>query len=403
MIISKFLCSGSSLLPDLSVFIQSASLNILNSKVFANVRDGLHEIWSNSFEIYTDGSLKNTGFADIISGTATYFLALNISVGIRVYGLGSSTMAELQTVALFLECVLLSCTLVLHLNSQAVIDTYMFEMLLNKDLIVNWVKIKDYSGVGSNIKVDATTSMAAGSSFFLPVENTVVFSNVCYFIRNIFRSVCCACWKAGSGHNMVLNALIRNIDWNITAKIWHSDPHMLFGFTTVYRQLPIVIKKKLYDKRYPNVLCLLCGKVELLDHIFTYAQNIVALADACGLFFSVVLQTLSCCLSDVGTYAVVYKEFVLKDWCAEAVEIFDSKKKITFAVVNFVMYLVELHHFQAWLMRSKFRVDIEKAGLVGNGSIVLDLSCCLMLMLLNSMTMPFFSSLDCNISVNISV
>ncbi|KAG9285081.1 hypothetical protein G9A89_009892 [Geosiphon pyriformis] len=86
------------------------------------MQDGLHEVWSNSFEIYTDSLLKNAGSAGVISGAAAYFPALNISVGVRVHSLVFFIMTKLQAVALSLKWVLSFCFVVLHLNSQAAID-----------------------------------------------------------------------------------------------------------------------------------------------------------------------------------------------------------------------------------------------------------------------------------------
>ncbi|KAG9303100.1 hypothetical protein G9A89_005058 [Geosiphon pyriformis] len=172
------------------------------------------------FEVYTNGSLKNAGSAGIVSDAATYFLMLDLCISIGVYGLAFSILAELQTVALSLECVLSSCFLVLHLNSQAAIDVCVLKVALavpdfhnqcwikrrhivnlirDKNLMVSWIKIKSYSGVYNNDKTDAAASVTAGSPFFLPVDvyehflvakNTTISDNVCYFVRNIFRSVC---------------------------------------------------------------------------------------------------------------------------------------------------------------------------------------------------------------------
>ncbi|KAG9288626.1 hypothetical protein G9A89_006727 [Geosiphon pyriformis] len=47
----------------------------------------------------------------------------------------------------------------------------------------------------------------------------------------------------------------------------------MYMMKAVHQWLLVVIKKKLYDKRYPDMLCLLCGGVELPDHAFTCALN----------------------------------------------------------------------------------------------------------------------------------
>ncbi|KAG9305135.1 hypothetical protein G9A89_002592 [Geosiphon pyriformis] len=50
----------------------------------------LNKLWK-----HNDGSLKNAGSADVMSGVVAYFLVLNMGVGIGVWSLLSSTMAEL--------------------------------------------------------------------------------------------------------------------------------------------------------------------------------------------------------------------------------------------------------------------------------------------------------------------
>ncbi|KAG9299001.1 hypothetical protein G9A89_020314 [Geosiphon pyriformis] len=85
--------------------------------------------------MYTDGSLKSVGSADVTSGTVAYFPVLDMSISVAIDDFLSFTMAKLQVVALFLEC--------------------------------NWVKIKSYSGVTGNIKTDFAAGMAAQSSFLL--------------------------------------------------------------------------------------------------------------------------------------------------------------------------------------------------------------------------------------------
>ncbi|KAG9299922.1 hypothetical protein G9A89_009650 [Geosiphon pyriformis] len=105
-------------------------LNVLNSKAFVCVCGGLLEVWSNCIEVYTDGSLKDAGLTEIASGTAAYFLAIDMGIGIRVQRLFSSTLAELQAIALVLKCILFSCSVVLYLDSQSVIDACVSESLV---------------------------------------------------------------------------------------------------------------------------------------------------------------------------------------------------------------------------------------------------------------------------------
>ncbi|KAG9298858.1 hypothetical protein G9A89_015879 [Geosiphon pyriformis] len=186
-------------------------------------------------------------------------------------------MAELQAVALFLECVLSFCFLDLYFDSQAAINTCILE-----------VALASFWGL-SNDRVDAATGVTADFLFYLPMgvckhflitEDTVVSGNACHFVKDIFQS-------AGPGHNVVPSLIVMDIDWNFTTRIWHLDSYLFAGsmswkssslcsylIKAVHEQLLVTVRKRLYNKGYPGVLCLLCGKVELLDYIFTCGQDV---------------------------------------------------------------------------------------------------------------------------------
>ncbi|KAG9292117.1 hypothetical protein G9A89_005261 [Geosiphon pyriformis] len=354
VIVSKFLinidslsaaCTGDSFLPE---------LNVLNSVEFSNIQN-------------------DVGTAGVADNTAAYFSSVNLSVDVK-----------LQAVALVLECVPSFCTVVLYLDSQAAIDACVSEMFL---------AISDFyghSGVIGNVVTDAAADHAICSKFFLPVrvhkrflvaEATAVSDNVCHFVRDVFWTICCACWEAGLGQVVVSSDIVG---------VWHSDFHMLAGFTSwefsslytylmkaVYQQLSVAVRKGLYNRRYPDMLCLLYGKVELPDHVFTCIldagiwEEVLAeaftswtsLLDVNGLSFSAVLQTLSWYFLNISLYSVLCKGFVLKNWCKEAVDVFDRKKEAFCVVVGFVRQLAE--------------ADMERAELVGNNDLVLGLLYCI--------------------------
>ncbi|KAG9304139.1 hypothetical protein G9A89_019701 [Geosiphon pyriformis] len=365
------------------------SLNILGSGEFSAVKDRLHDVWSGFFEVFTDGSLRNVGSAEVANGAAVYFPALDLSVGVAVYGLLSSTMAELQTVTLSLECVLSLSTVVLHLDSQVAINA-----CVDKDFVVSWVKVKSHSGVSGNERADLAAQAASGSSFsllagvhehFLVAEGTAVSGNARHFVRDIFRSICYVHWKAGPGYDVIPDALIGCINWVVTAKVWHSDSYMLAGFTNykfsmlhtylmkaVHRRLLVAVRKKLYNKCYPGVLCLLCGGVKFFNYAFTcvhessvydkiLAEASVywsALAGVFNVSSFAMLQVLFQCSVDVGLYTLVCKGFVLNDWYQEACSVFDNRKVALAQIVDFVSH----------------RVVMEKAGLVCNSRVVSELS-----------------------------
>ncbi|KAG9298737.1 hypothetical protein G9A89_012805 [Geosiphon pyriformis] len=167
---------------------EKLGLDILGSGEFSAVKDGLHNIWSGSFEVFTDGSLRNAGSAKVTCSTAAYFLVLDKSIGVTVHGLLSSTIAELQAVALSLKCVSSSSTVVLYLDSQVAIDAcvsemslatpdfhnqcwlerrHIFNLVRDKDFSVSWVKVKGHSGIPGNVEADLAAGAASGSLFFL--------------------------------------------------------------------------------------------------------------------------------------------------------------------------------------------------------------------------------------------
>ncbi|KAG9299375.1 hypothetical protein G9A89_014023 [Geosiphon pyriformis] len=385
MLVQDFFASSS------AGFAQSVDINILDSDVFSLVKDGLHDIWSGCFEVYTNGSLRNAGSVDVACGAAAYFPVLDKSVGV-------------VAVALALECVLSSCQVILHTDSQAAIDVclsklsctmpdfrnrcwlkrcHIFNLVREKDLEVVWVKVKGHSGISGNVKTDLAAGKAARSPFFLltrvhkhylVADNTAISSNACHFVRNIFQSINRAHWKAGPGVGVISVDLIGCVDWISTAKVWHLDSHMLAGFTswktlnlcsylmkTVHRRLPVAVWKRLYDKGYPGVLCLLCGEVEFSNHVFTCSWDVVICDEVlvkasvywvlvtglCDSSSSAVLQTLFACSLDVGLYSIVCKGFVLNEWCKETWGVFDDKKQAIGEVVNFVRFIADLHHVRA--------------------------------------------------------
>ncbi|KAG9300015.1 hypothetical protein G9A89_009743 [Geosiphon pyriformis] len=386
---------------------EKLGLDILGSGEFSAVKNGLHDIWSGFFEVFMDGSLRNAGSAEVVCGAAAYFPVLDKSIGVAVRGLLLSTMAELQAVALALECVPSLSTVVLHLDSQAAIDACVSEM--NKDFSVSWVKVKGHSEIPGNVRADLAAGAASGSPFslcadvrehFLVAEGIAVSGNACHFVRNIFRSICCARWEAGPGCDVVPDVMIGCIDWVVMAKVWHSDSHMLAEFTShtsstlrtyvikaVHRRLPVAVRKRLYDKCYPSVLCLFCGEVEFSNHVFTCVHEsgirgeILAEASARwsalagGSPTSAVLWVLSQCSIDVRLYTLVCKGFVLEEWYEEACNVFKDRKVATAWIVDYVRFVVGLYCAKVWLARASHWVVMEKAGLVCDVGVVSGLPC----------------------------
>ncbi|KAG9298388.1 hypothetical protein G9A89_005248 [Geosiphon pyriformis] len=259
--------------------------------------------------------------------------------------------------------------------------------------------MKGHSGISGNVKADLAAGAASGSPFslcanvrehFLVAEGVTVSGNARHFVRNIFQLICRARWEAGPGCDVVPDTIIGCIDWVVMAKVWHPDSHMLAGFTSrasltlrtyvmkaVHRRLPVAVRKRLYNKCYPSVLCLFCGEVEFSDHAFTCVHEsgicgeILAEASARwsalagGSPASAVLQVLSQCSIDVGLYTLY----------EEACSIFEDRKVAAARIVDYVKFIVGLHRAKVWLARASHQVVMEKAGLVCDVGVVSGLPC----------------------------
>ncbi|KAG9297557.1 hypothetical protein G9A89_007632 [Geosiphon pyriformis] len=243
-LMSDFMNNAVSLRVSATTAAKREVLSVLDSDSFSEIRDSLLKVWSDCIEVSTDGSLKYAGSVEVTNEVAAYFSATNADIGVK-----------------------------------------------DKNISIEWVKVKEHSDVLGNIKANALANETTFSSFFLPVnirerflvaEKTVISDNVCHFAQDLYWSVCRAYWEAGLGFDIVLNVLIKEIDWNAIVTVWHPDLHMLSKFTSrksanlcmylmkaVYKRLLVAVRKRLYDQSYPGVLCLLCGEVEFSDHVFT--------------------------------------------------------------------------------------------------------------------------------------
>ncbi|KAG9296093.1 hypothetical protein G9A89_011945 [Geosiphon pyriformis] len=394
---------------DWKTFWHWKQLNPRGSEDVLSVLDSDRFSESDCIKVYTDGSLRCAGSVGVVGGTAAYLLAANVGIGVKITGLLSSTLAKLQTVVLVLEYVPSSCSVVLYLNSQSAIDACISEtssttpdfhnqcwierlqivnLLKNKNISIKWVKVKKHSDVLGNIKADILANEA--TFLFLVAEKTAISGNVCHFARDLYQSICCAHWEAGLGFGIVPNVMIKEIDWDATEMVWHLNLHLLSGFTSrkstnlhmylmkaIYRQLPVAVRKRLYNRSYPGVLCLLYGEVEFSDHVFTCSGDfglcgdiLMSMSSLTSLFPSAILLLLSLCSSDVSLYTTVYKSFVIKDWYAKAVSVFEKRKKATQTLVKFIRFVMKLQYTRIWTIRTKHRVKIEKTGLVEDNNVV---------------------------------
>ncbi|KAG9288103.1 hypothetical protein G9A89_017698 [Geosiphon pyriformis] len=364
-----------------SASLASVCANVLDLTSFADIHEEIHGLWTDEINVYTDSSLRNLGTFQVVCGAAIYFPGLNKGLGVEVHSVLSSTLAELQAVALALECVSASVLMALHTDSQVAINACMAEL----DLTVCWIKIKGHVGITGNVLADALAEQAVYSGVSLPArincryvvaDGRPVSGNACHFVRNIFHFICKFQWEVGPGQGVVSCLFGLVVDWNSTTLVWHSDSYMLSGNTSVHFRLPVA--------DYPGVSCLFCGDVELPDHGFTCVKDAFVQSDILSdfgglwktlmgpnllsLFF--VLRDLSLGVSNVGLYSVFCKEFVLKSWMDEVTASLGDKKKAAIVVVDFVRHLAESHRTNLWLFKTKFRSDMERSGLIGDNVIV---------------------------------
>ncbi|KAG9289472.1 hypothetical protein G9A89_008033 [Geosiphon pyriformis] len=346
-------------------------LNILGSSGFVSVCDCLLQVNARVLLVYTDGSLRNLSTVGCEAGAVAFFEDIGVGLGVGVSGLMSSTMAELQTIALALKCVPVFSVVYLFSDSQSALDAYKSELglvvpdfcnwywvehwhianvIYSKGLRVNWHKVKSHSGISGNEHADVIAGAVFVSDWFLPprldehflmADGNVVSVNSKHFVRDTFHAMCCAHWKVGSGSKFLPVNLCADVDWSRSSLVWHPNLHMATGFTSkisanahsyfmkaLHHQLPVAVRKWLYNRLYPSVLCLYCGNVEVLDHVFS-------------------CKLLSSCVSGFSVSMALHKGFVA---CLE--------------VVNFACSLGLAFRDKIWLVRTKHYAYIEKHRLI---------------------------------------
>ncbi|KAG9300223.1 hypothetical protein G9A89_002669 [Geosiphon pyriformis] len=178
--------------------------------------------------------------------------------------------------------------------------------------------------------------------------------------------------------------------------VWPTDSHLVSSFPSIrtaschtyfmkalYHRLSVAVRKYLYDRRYPNVVCLFCGNVEISDHIFSCSQDAIGhvrLLDThasawkalSGLSrsFSCVSQVLASCISEVKIGVALCKGFVFNDWFQESVSVFKDSKEDTKRIVGFVHEFCLAFQDDIWLVCAKHRAFIERHGLIPHDGFV---------------------------------
>ncbi|KAG9287707.1 hypothetical protein G9A89_004110 [Geosiphon pyriformis] len=263
-------------------------------------------VGANSLSVYMDGSLKNLGMVDCRTSAAAFFENINLGLGVSVHGLLLSTLMELQTIVLALECMSAAHSVHLFSDSQMALDACRSEsdlmcsdfynwywvehqhirnVIHSKNLKVKWHKVKGHSGIPVNDCANsiANTASLSGwylffcvSEHFLLMDGGVVSSNSRHFVCDVFHAVCHAHWEVSSGSGFLDGNLHSDVNWFCSFRVWHPDLHMATGFTSrltadtriylmkaLHCQLSMAVRKHIYNKCYPSVLnnvWLVCAK-----------------------------------------------------------------------------------------------------------------------------------------------
>ncbi|KAG9305073.1 hypothetical protein G9A89_007713 [Geosiphon pyriformis] len=388
----------------LSPLVATSVKDILDSHEFRSMHDRLFGLGASDFSVYTNGSLCGLRSMNMKAGAATFFKDINLGLGVEVFGMVFSTLAELQAIALALECVPSSSSVYLFSDSQAALDTCKSELLLlaldfrnkcwvehwhiagiihDRNLNIGWHKIKGHSGVPDNDRADLLAGVFSHSGQLLHF-----WLKKCFILAN-------GNTVSGNSRHFV------HINWFKSFLVWHPNSHMTAGFTSccsasfcsyfikaLYHRLPVAVRKCLYDRCYPSVICLYCGDIELSDHVFScmfdmaawfqlFVDFVSTWRTVFGLSYtsSYVSQMLSNCLADLELVALLCKGFVLVNWCQKATSCFDNSKVAFGKVIEFVHDLCLSFRNDIWLVCSKHCVYIEKHSLIlRNGSIFVSVS-----------------------------
>ncbi|KAG9304728.1 hypothetical protein G9A89_003902 [Geosiphon pyriformis] len=309
--------------------------------------------------IYTNSSVKNLGLVGACDGTTTYFPDVNISIRVKVNGLLSLTLVKLQTIALALKCMPTSQSVVLYIDSQALLNMCKFAGGMTGPDFYNkyWIKkkhicynkVKGHSDVVGNEWANFYADATIASGFFLSFVVPYCFLNV------ESRHAKCV----GSVISMSLS---NYFDKTKTFCVWHLNSRIRSSYTntvlatlqsyfikTFYYCLPVAKKKKMYNPNYPNIVCI------------QYGLNILLNTSANG---NAVTNLLIEAASFMDLFTALAKGFVLKSWMVDTLGHLGAESGEGVLVVNFICYFAERHRSAIWLSVAKLRFYYEKHNLL---------------------------------------
>ncbi|KAG9296700.1 hypothetical protein G9A89_001332 [Geosiphon pyriformis] len=376
----------------LSVAFFMASHSFFTASVGA---DPLNFCESDDFVTAHGRLFQNLDTVNCRAGAAVFFEDIDLSLGVSIQDLVSSTLAELQAIALALECMPAAHSIDLFLDSQAALDAYRSELSLicpdfcnrcwverqhirnviySKNLRVSWHKVKGHSSILENDCADNIIDVASLSGWyllpyvdrhFLLADDGVVFGNFKHFVS--------------SGSGFLASSLWSDVDWLSSFRVWHPDLNIATGFTNrlTADTRTYFMKKRIYNKCYLSVLCLYCGEIEISDHVFFCAVDDSACCQVLefymfywrllsGLSFlsSVVLQLMLTCASDLLIFLALYKSFVFNEWLQEAITVFHDPKIAGVKITDFMCSLCSAFRNDIWLVCTKHCAFIKKNNLI---------------------------------------
>ncbi|KAG9307303.1 hypothetical protein G9A89_017131 [Geosiphon pyriformis] len=307
-------------------------------------------------DIYTDGLVKNLGSVSACNGATAYFLCVNLDVSIRVYGLLSSTLAELQAIAFTLDCVLASSSVVLYMDSQTSLGIcaslncsvdsdfckkcriekeHIYSTIISKNLSVAWVKIKSHSVIVGNKHADFFADAATNLKF-------VLLNGMMYY------------FLAVKGRPVLDNAF------------WHPDDSICSGFSSsaftvlrsyfikaLHHHLPTVKRKRLYKLSYPSILCIHCGFTDDSDHVFLCEKN----TDAKKKLISNMVSNWANVLGTGYAGCSI-------NWVDETMSVLGPEFNRELLIVNMICDFAADHRSAIWVPNARLRAYYEKHSLL---------------------------------------